>query len=596
MAPVIVSAVALVGYAGSPALAATSGSGNVQSAGRASTSVDAVPVVASPPVTAEWNAPSTSVRAATSAVTGIVSPGQRIGIVRLANVGGHPVVSVARVIGPQAAAVAVVKAQQAPDTLSVSVDHRVTALGQPASNDTYRSYQWGLTRLAAEDTWMYSRGKGVVVAVIDTGVSVQPDLRGQLLTGTDLVNGFGNGTADGDGHGTHVAGIIAAVANNGLGVAGIAPSARILPVRVLDDSGRGWTSDIAAGILYATNHGARVINMSLGSSYNDDSVFKAVSFAQQHNVVVVAAAGNERDDGNLPSYPAAYPGVLAVAATDSADRTAYFSNTGSYVGIAAPGVTIASTYLRGEYWNMSGTSMASPFVAGAAALVRAAAPRLAASSVVADLKKTARDLAPAGRDNASGAGLVNPRAAVCAVSSCGATRLNLVPRTLKVTYGQPVILRGQLVDVASGRGLAAQPASWCYRVPGSANHCVTLRTDRNGWMQARYTPATRSFVHLTYAGNARSRASTSVSFTIAVRAAVTLRVGVKTLAMQVHPAVRQHYQLQRLMGTRWVTLTTDYTTSLGRARFPLQSGMVVRVVTLAMVGRAAGATGAVTIR
>ncbi|MCW2549699.1 MAG: putative subtilase-family protease, partial [Mycobacterium sp.] len=188
-------------------------------------------------------------------------------------------ITVTTSVGPQAAAAAVRKAQSAAGSVAVSVDHRVSTLSQAQSNDTLRAQQWALTRLAAEDTWVHSTGAGVTVAVIDTGVAAVPDLAGQLLPGYDWITDAAGGTADGNGHGTHVAGIIAAVANNHVGVAGIAPGAKILPLRVLDSSGGGYSSDVAAGVTYAANHGARVINMSLGGAY-DPVLAAAVTYAQ----------------------------------------------------------------------------------------------------------------------------------------------------------------------------------------------------------------------------------------------------------------------------------------------------------------------------
>ena len=255
------------------------------------------------------------------------------------------------------------------------------------------------------------------MAVIDTGVARVPDLAGQLLPGTDLVSSGGDGTADGHGHGTHVAGIVAAVANNGIGVAGLAPQAKILPIRALDDNGVGYDSAITSAIIYAADHGADIVNMSLGGSAGSSAEAAAVAYARGKDVLVVAAAGNGRASGNLTSYPAAFPGVLAVAASDPTDEIASFSNTGSYVGVAAPGVMVLSTYRDGGAVYMSGTSMASPYAAAVAALVRSAAPALPATGVAAAMTSTATDVGPTGRDDESGAGIVDPVAALQKVTA-----------------------------------------------------------------------------------------------------------------------------------------------------------------------------------
>jgi type VII secretion-associated serine protease mycosin len=347
---------------------------------------------------------------------------------------GRPRVTVTTAVDRGHAAAAVRIARAIPNAVAVAVDHRVGVadVGTPiplteaaadspaplraaglaaASNDTYRSQQWALDKLRAETVWGLQRGTGQTVAVVDTGVDgTHPDLAGRLLPGVDYVDAGGDGRTDPNGHGTHVAGIIGAIAGNGLGVAGLADGASILPVRVLDADGGGWTSDVASGVTWAVDHGATVINMSLAGPDDDPILASAISYAQSHDVVVVAAAGNDRAAGDPVEYPAADPGVVAVAATDSANRSASFSEEGSYVGIAAPGVSIASTYpvALGSYALMSGTSMASPYAAATAALLRAAAPSLSASDVIGAMAAAADDLGPSGRDVEFGYGLIDP--------------------------------------------------------------------------------------------------------------------------------------------------------------------------------------------
>jgi subtilisin family serine protease len=258
---------------------------------------------------------------------------------------------------------------------------RVHALALNAPNDPQFSSQWafGLTGVLAGWAFYpgaYGPSPGATVAVVDSGVdATHPDLAGRVRTdlGASCLNlapCVAGPAADDEGHGTHVAGIAGAATNNALGVAGVAFSSPILPVKVLalDSNGdeTGSDSDVADGIMWAAQHGARVINLSLGGGYSQ-TICDAVSSAEHtYAALVVAAAGNE--SSSAPSAPAACPGAVGVAATDSSDQPASFSNFGSPdVFLSAPGVQIASTW-PGTYAYASGTSMASPFVAGVAAL------------------------------------------------------------------------------------------------------------------------------------------------------------------------------------------------------------------------------------
>ena len=325
------------------------------------------------------------------------------------------------------------------DVVSAQVDHRVQAsditaqstndLEIQSTNDTLRSQQWGVDAVHAEPAWASSTGTGQIVAVVDTGTdATHPDLAGQVLPGADFTvsadGSGGNGTHDDNGHGTHVSGIIAAIANNGIGVAGVAPNARILPVKALDASGSGWSSDIASGVIWAADHGATVISLSLGSSYDDPSLRSAIAYAHDvRHANVVAAAGNSGQQGNPVFYPGADPGVIAVAATGSAGDHPSFSESGSFVDIAAPGVGILSTWPvaspvlqpgAAPYLYSSGTSMATPFVSAAAALVRSRYGATDPDAVEARLEASSLDLGTAGRDDLFGAGQLDAAAAVCA--------------------------------------------------------------------------------------------------------------------------------------------------------------------------------------
>jgi type VII secretion-associated serine protease mycosin len=340
----------------------------------------------------------------------------------------HPVTSSA-----QAEAVAT-EAAKGNDLVSVQPDTVVRPTGNYTS-DTYSRIQWALNpwKTTFTKAWRIRTGAGIVVAVIDTGVDAgHPDLAGQVLPGHQFLNGSTYGApmspaTDSCGHGTHVAGTIAALANNRVGVAGVAPGVKILPVKVLNCS--GYSSDVANGITWATKHGARVINLSLGGPSRDSSLEAAINYARSRKVVVVAAAGNNhgprttcgRPGTNARSYPAASPGVIAVGAVDERLSRACFSNTGTYVDVVAPGYNVVSTYplalAQGSvpYRYMSGTSMAAPHVAAAAAIVLSRWPTCTADRVERKIESTTRRLGRGAlRNNAYGYGLVDPARAVTA--------------------------------------------------------------------------------------------------------------------------------------------------------------------------------------
>ena len=292
----------------------------------------------------------------------------------------------------EAAAVADDKAADG-DLVGVDVDKPVQASANP--NDQLFAQQWSFTKVPYVDAWAAdgTQGGGVRVAVVDTGVMANhPDLSGQVLSGAHFLHSDAGepvdpavgGTDDFSGHGTHVAGTIAAKSNNTTGVSGAAPGAQILPVKVLCGDGNGFTSDVADGIVWAVDAGANVINLSLGGGATSGEE-AAIAYARDHNVVVAAAGGNG-GTGGPASYPAAYStgyaNVIAVAATDNADLHPGYGTTGSYLDISAPGgvtvsgcannpaVEILSTWNDGGYCSIAGTSMATPHVSAAAALLR----------------------------------------------------------------------------------------------------------------------------------------------------------------------------------------------------------------------------------
>lgn len=318
--------------------------------------------------------------------------------------------------------------------VQAEVDSRVAIAADPLSG-----YQYAPARTRADRVRSQATGDGVVVAVIDSGVKgdhedLSPRLpggRARVLRGTTYLSperiGAPNLTGspanvDPNGHGTHVAGIVAAARDNDKGIAGLAPDAQILPVRVLDAAGFGWSSDVAAGILYAHEQGADVINLSLAGPSWSATVADVVAQVSSDTSrgkpapVLVAAAGNS-GTAYSTMYPAALANVIAVASSDINDVVAASSSRGSYVDVAAPGVDIASTDARPQcngYCGRSGTSMASPFVAAAIALLLEREPTITPSQVAARVTTSAYDIDVLGNDTASGrgrldvAGLLDP--------------------------------------------------------------------------------------------------------------------------------------------------------------------------------------------
>jgi subtilisin family serine protease len=323
------------------------------------------------------------------------------------------------------------------------LDYAAHATDIITPSDPGWSKQWGPAKIEAPAAWAaITATTDVIIAVIDSGIKLDhEDLVAQRWINTAEIPGNwldddGNGeiddvngwhffhrwtgasyvpdqnanVQDDYGHGTHVAGIAAAATNNGVGIAGIAPGARVMPVKVLDQYGNGWYSDIAAGIVYAADNGARVINLSLGGAEDSQTLRDAVDYARSRGALVVAATGNT---GGAVLYPAAYDPVLAVAATDANDQVAYFSNRGTQVDVAAPGVDIYSTWpwVTG-YFTKSGTSMAAPHVSGIAALLWSCWPVLSGDSIAHTITLTAIDIGDPGWDVDTGWGRVDAYQAV----------------------------------------------------------------------------------------------------------------------------------------------------------------------------------------
>jgi len=301
-----------------------------------------------------------------------------------------------------------------PAVVYVEVDGEVAAAGDFTYNDpdfADATLWYGLRQVEAPAVWETTQGAAnTIIAVVDSGIRLEhPEFDGRLVTGYDFVNE--DAQPDDDfGHGTHVAGTIAAGLNNGQGIAGVCPRCRLMPIKVLNALGCGSYVDLTQGILYAVDHGAKVINISLGSSLTSQTVLEAVNYALARGVVIVAAAGNFGND--RPFYPAAYEGVISVGATDRSGVRWIRSNYGPTVDFMAPGEMIYSAYhdldnLYQGYTYLSGTSMAAPYVSGLVGLLRSAAPTLTQGEVYEALRLGAREVRAQDAAELLGNGLVN---------------------------------------------------------------------------------------------------------------------------------------------------------------------------------------------
>ncbi|SDY89698.1 Subtilase family protein [Evansella caseinilytica] len=279
------------------------------------------------------------------------------------------------------------------------------------NDEFYEPYQWNLSQIYTEEGWSFSVGdEEVPIAIVDSGVDPEHiDLAARIKAG---FNAFEDNQAynDENGHGTHVAGIAAAITNNEAGVAGVSWNNPLLAVKVLDQNAEGNALSIAKGIIWAVDQGARVINLSLGDSHDSDLMYDAVRYAYERDVVLIAASGN--DDVETPMFPAAYDEVLAVAAVDPQRERAFFSNYGEHIDVSAPGEHIPSTFPENQYVVMSGTSMAAPHVTGLAGLIRSINPSLTNEDVYDLIRETSDDLGDKGFDPFFGYGEINIRTAL----------------------------------------------------------------------------------------------------------------------------------------------------------------------------------------
>jgi thermitase len=344
-------------------------------------------------------------------------------------------------------------------------------------NDPLYDRQWGLRKIDAPAAWEVTLGSpSIVVAVIDTGVDLtHPDLQGRLVPGRNLLEPELPPQDDG-GHGTHVAGTIAATINNGMGVAGVAPGASIMPIKALKANGSGKDTTVAQGVMWAADNGARIVNMSFGGTEVSRPLSEAVSYAARKGIITVVAAGNEGVE--TPSYPAATEPNIAVAATDQNDRRGPYSNFGSWIVISAPGTGIWSTWWGGQssYRLDNGTSMAAPHVSGVIALMLSLRPELTIPEITGILRSTADPVQEPG----IGAGRVNAGRALSTLKQPDQT----VTVTATATPTAAVTRTPTPVPTRNVTRASTRPAfAMTYDVPSAATtlYLPLVVRDMDGW-------------------------------------------------------------------------------------------------------------------
>jgi serine protease len=508
---------------------------------------------------------------------------------------GRPVVTVHTATDKTEATKLLKAAETKKNAIGVEVDAKITATSVPSGSDPFRTKQWDFARLHAATAWQSTTGTGITVAVLDTGVdATQPDLAGQVLSGFDAIAGGGTADSDPSGHGTHVAGVIAADTGNNVGISAIAPNAKILPVRVLGANGEGYMSAAASGIVYAADNGAKVINMSFDSPVQVDAVSTAIAYARGKGVVVVAAAGNDRKAGSPISYPAATDGVIAVGATDQAEHVATFSTAGSYIDLTAPGTDILSTWPGGRFTTMSGTSMAAPHVAAIAALLLGKDPTLTPDLVERVMESSALDRGPSGRDDDYGYGRVDAGAALTLLhdipngtgTPAPPTKKAKTRPTIKVAQVRQSAFFGDTATTtftvgALNKPWAQQPVQVCLAPAGSAYTCTTDTTSDSGTVTVRQIVSSTYAVKIVTTASDTADAITSPVVTVTAATRVTVAsTAPGTLEVTLDGAAGQTVQVQLRKGTRW-TVATSYPAEADHVLTGLASGSYRVVVPMA---------------
>ncbi|MBK1811136.1 S8 family serine peptidase [Clostridium sp. YIM B02505] len=328
-------------------------------------------------------------------------------------------------------------------------------------NDSYLSSQWYINNLNILNALDYNSGSNITVAVVDTGIDYNhEDLANKVIGGIDYT---GTGSYnDNEGHGTHVAGTIAAISNNGKGVTGIAPSTKLLAVKVLDENGDGDTLSISQGIIWAADHGAKIINLSLGSASPDQILKSSINYASSKGIILVAAAGN--DGLKNIYYPAAYDNVLSVGATNESNELASFSNFGDKIDLVAPGVNILSTVpsFYNNYEYMSGTSMATAVASGQFAILASNNPSLTVSSIKSNLKNYS--FSNNATDKSYGAGIIDVTKAIAGQATTLKPVYNSI--TDNNTYTKAIDVNGS--KELTGNTVAPFDSTW-YKLSFNSN-------------------------------------------------------------------------------------------------------------------------------
>lgn len=356
-----------------------------------------------------------------------------------------------------------------------------TATQGAIPNDSLYSQQWGMAMIKAPDAWKISTSSpSIKIAILDTGVDEShEDLIGKVLSRVNYTDS--TTTSDIKGHGTHVSGVTSALTNNNKGIAGVGGSSSLLNVKVLGDGGTGTWDGVANGIVWAADNGANIINMSLGGTFNAATVESAVNYAWNKGVLIVAAAGN--NGSTTPHYPAYYTNSIAVAATDSNDQIASFSNRGDWVDVAAPGAVILSSVPGNRYESWGGTSMATPFVAGLAGLLWSQITDSNANGFKNDeVRKCIQD----NTDNIGIAGIGSGRINAYKTVQCGIPPTppdTLIPTVAVISPLNGVIVSGEIsVDVSAFDNVAVAQVELfldglSYAIDNSAPYSFYLDTN-----------------------------------------------------------------------------------------------------------------------
>ena len=375
------------------------------------------------------------------------------------------------------------------------------------TNDPYLGSEWHLAKINAGAAWDLTQGSGMTIGICDTGVlPTHPDLK--QVPGWNFVTNTSN-TADVYGHGTAVAGAAAAMANNGVGVAGVAGAAQIMPFVVSDATGFAYFSTVASCVTYAADKGLRVVNASFASLYSSASVQSAGQYLKSKNGLLVVGAGNSGTNDGAPATTA----MVTVSGTDSNDAMASWSSFGAYVNVAAPGVGIWTTSADGTYRSASGTSFSAPITAGVIALMMAANPSLSSSQVESLLYSTALDLGSAGRDIYYGYGRVNAAAAVSAAAAAVAVDTQAPSVAIASPLGGASVSGLVAVGVTASDNVGVSKVE--LRVNGSTVASDLVAPYQFSWDSATVVNGTASLVAVAFDAAGNTKSSTAVALNVA---------------------------------------------------------------------------------